>query len=413
MRPWSMVRAMRAPGGRAAATFVVLAAATMAGCSTSDDSGDEERSAVAPRQDSGSVPPIEEALAILPREVGIIDFSSDRSSAERLGLFDGDATSYDELGASFADRKADVPADDVAAISALTGDVELMTEGDAAFSQLDVRWSMRVTTGISPTDDDTTFVEVFRLVDGVEMDDVVADLVDAGFDRSSDDGWEVLRLEGQLSDHVDVEEGLSLGGRYPDLFFPEVRVHPDSHLVALGDVSVLDPGSTTDPTGLATVLEAEGLDDLERVGMTAAGFVRCSRPVDVTTNNRATPERVVAWQEKFDIGSLGVPGITVLAWAPGKDVVHRAFFTDEKTAARAFTARRLLYSGAGERTEEALGVLMPAPGNESPYDPGWTIETRANYIEVRHNKDRPGPAVETYFERGLGFDTCGAPGLLW
>jgi hypothetical protein len=406
------VRAMRAPGGRAAATVVVLAAMMMAGCSTGG-SGDAARYVVAPAQDTGTVAPIEEALAILPREVALIDFSGDRLSADRLGLFDEDASSYADLGTTFADRRADVPADDVAATSSLAGDVAMMTEGGAAFSQLDVRWSMRATTGTGPTDDGTTFVEVFRLVDGVEMDDVVADLEDAGFDRSSDDGWEVLRLEGQLSDHVDVEEGLAIGGRYPDAFFPEVRVHPDAHLVALGDVSVLDPGSTTDPTGLATALQADGLEDLERVGMTAAGFVRCSRPVDLSTDNRATPERIVAWQEKFDTTALGVPVVTVLSWAPGGDVVHRAFFTDENAAARAFTARKRIYAGAGERTADALGVLMPAQGNESPYDPGWTIETRANYIEVRHNQDRPGPAVQTYFERGLGFDACGAPGLLW
>ena len=70
-------------------------------------------------------------------------------------------------------------------------------------------------------------------------------------------------------------------------------------------------------------------------------------------------------------------------------------------------------SGAAEQTEEALGVLMPAEGNESPYDPGWTIATRANYVEVRHNRDRPASALETFFEHGLGFDTCGAPGPVW
>lgn len=400
---------MRTSGGLAAATMVVLAATAMAGCSTGDPGG-SATPAVSPRQHTGTVPPIEEALAILPPEVAVIDFSSDRHSADRLRLFAESSTSYADLGAAFADRRADVPADDLAAVGSLAGDIELMTEGGAAFSQLDVRWSMRATSPTASGAEDTTPVDVFRLVDDVEMDDVVADLEDAGFERTSEDGWEVLRLEGQLSDHVDVMDGYAIDGRYPDTFFPEVRVHPDAHLVALGDVSVLRPGSTTDPIGLAQLLREDGLADIERLGLVAAAFVRCWEPVDETTNSRATREKVTAWQEKFDIGSLGVPGVTVLSWAPGEDVVHRAFFTDEMAAARAFAARKRLYSGAAEQTEEALGVLMPAEGNESPYDPGWTIATRSNYVEVRHNRDRPASSLETYFEHGLGFDTCGAPG---
>ena len=46
-----------------------------------------------------------------------------------------------------------MPRSDLAAVGHLAREVDLMTDGGAAFSQLDVRWSMRVGTG-DPLDED-------------------------------------------------------------------------------------------------------------------------------------------------------------------------------------------------------------------------------------------------------------------
>lgn len=395
---------MHALGGRGAAAFIVLAAATMTACSGESES--DEQAHVELRKDTSDVAPIEEAFSVLTADVGLVDFSSDRHSAVRLGLVDEDATSYAEMAAAFDARRGDVPATDLAAVSSLASDVELMADGGAAFSQLDVRWSMQVTTGTDPLDDDSTDAEVFRLVDGVDMDGVVADLEDAGFVRSSEGGWEVLDLEGMLSDHADPLDGLAIAGRYPDEFFPRVSVHPESHLVALGDVSDLDPSGGGSTQELLAVLDAEEPAAVEKVGITAAGFMNCFAPVDKVTGNRATVEKINRWVRTYDIAGVGAPGATVLQWVPGEDVVLRAYFQDEPAAQRALTARERLFDGPATVTDEAIGVLMPADGNDSPYDPGWTISTRANRIEVRHNKDRPASAVETHQARGLGFDVC-------
>lgn len=395
---------MHAQGGRAAAALIVLAAATMTACSSEPAS--DERARVELREDTSAVAPIEEAFSLLTPEVGLVDFSSDRHSAVRLGLVDEDATSYADMAAAFDERRADVPATDLAAVGSIARDVEMMADGGAAFSQLDVRWSMRVTTGTDRLDDDSTHAEVFRLVDGVDMDGVVADLEDAGFVRSSEDGWEVLELDGMLSDHADPLDGLAIAGRYPDEFFPRVSVHPGSHLVALGDVSDLDPSGGGSTQDLLAVLGADDPAEVEMVGITTAGFTNCFAPVDRATGNRATVEKISRWVRTYDIARVGTPGATVLQWTPGEDVVLRAYFQDEPAAQRALAARERLFDGAATMTDEALGVLLPADGNESPYDPGWTISARDNHVEVRHNKNRPATAVETHQARGLGFDVC-------
>ena len=362
-----------------------------------------------PSRDTTDVPPVEEALGLLSRDVGLIDFRSDRHSAERLGLLDDGATSHAELGATYADRAAEVPRTDLAAVSQLAREVDLMTEGGAAFSQIDVRWSMRASTG-DPLDDDSASVEVFRLVDGVDMEEVLADLEDAGFERSEQGGWHRLHLDGTLSENVDVLDGNAIAGRYPRPFFPDVSVHPETHLVAFGDVGVLDPsGSSGVADTLAAVLPGD-LGDLEVLAITPAAYVRCWKPVDEVTGNRATPERISQWAQTYGIEDIGTPGVTLLAWVPGEDVVHRSFFTDADAAQQAFVARRRLYAQA-RRDEEILGVLMPDGGNESPYEPGWTMTRTDRVIEVRHNRTDPAAAVDTYLLHGLGFDTCGAPGM--
>jgi len=400
---------MRIVGGRAA-TLVLVAAMTLAGCSGGGTTDDTSGSTVSPREDTTDTTSVEEALGMLPPDLGYLDFRSDRHSAERLGLFDDGATSYAELGTGYADRVSDVPDTDLAAVSSLAGAVGLMAEGDAAFSQLDVRWSMSAFTGAGFADSEGRSVEVFRLVDGVDMEDVVADLEDAGFDRNSQADWEAFHLDGTLSDHVDVAEGGEIAGRYPRDFFPDVSVHARAHLVAIGDVSVLAPSGSSTTADLLLRVLPDDLAGLERVMLTPSRYLDCYRPVDKVTNNRATPEKIGAWAAKFGIEDLGVPSGSVLAWVPGEDLVHRSYFADAAAAQRALVARRRIYRAA-ERSEEPLGVLMPADGNESPYEPGWTMTRQAVAIEVLHNRTNPAGAVETYLQHGLGFDACGAPGM--
>ena len=158
-----------------------------------------------------------------------------------------------------------------------------------------------------------------------------------------------------------------IADRFPSRFFPVVRIHAASHLVALGDVSGLDPAGTEDRTGLATILEADGLQDLEWVAMKTSDFFYCNAPVDRATSNRATPGRIAAWEDRFGISELGRPQFTVISRAPGEDVIHRSVFADTEAAESALAARERLYSGVALEDSFALGVLMPADGNESPY----------------------------------------------
>lgn len=391
----------------AAATFVA-AAVTLAGCSSGGSPEPEGQSRALPVEDTSQVAPVEEALGLLSRDVGLVDFRSDRHAADRLGLLADDATSVAELGEAYAERLADVPDSDLAAVGWLATEADRMAEGGSAFSQVDVRWSMVAATG-EPLDDDYASVEVFRLVDGTDMDAVVADLEDAGFDRSTEDGWAHLHLDGTLSDHVDVLEGGGIGGRYPQSFFPDVAVHAETHLVAVGEVDVLDPSGSSGVADALVPMLDEDLADLELLAVTPAAHVRCWRPVDKLTSNRATPARIRAWAATHAIEDLGTPGATVLTWVPGEDVVHRSFFADADAAQQALVGRERVYAEA-RRSREPLGVLMPEDGNDSPYEPGWTMTRDDRVIEVRHNPTDPAAAVATYLERGIGFDTCGSPG---
>lgn len=404
---------MRHVGGHRASASLLVAALTLAGCSDAGTS--DERDAARPvpvSADTTDLAPIEEALGLLPRDVAVIEFTSDRRSAERLGLIDDAATSGADLGSSYADREAEVDSADLAAIGSLSEWVEEMTEGGAAFSQVDVRWSMSATTGDGPASDDHRYVQAFRIVDGVDMDDVVGDLEDAGFARTSDGGWERFHLDGQLSDNVDVLDGNTIDGRYPEDFFPDVAVHPDAHLVALGDVEVLVPdGSSGEVLATLDPLLPATRDEVEHVALTSYQYLRCYAAVDKATNNRTTPDKLAAWSERFGIEDLGVPALTMLVWTPGEDLVHRSFFKDEATAQGALAGRRRLYAGPGRTTEDALGVLMPGDGNESPYEPGWRMSREGNVVTVLHNATDPADAVDTYGLHGLGFDACGAPGM--
>lgn len=391
----------------AAATFVAVAV-TLAGCSSDGSPEPKGQTQALPVDDTSDVAPVEEALGLLSRDIGLVDFRSDRHAAERLGLLADDATSLAGLGEAYAEGLADVPDSDLAAVSWLAAEVDQMTEGGSAFSQLDVRWSMVAAAG-EPLADDYASVEVFRLVDGTDMDAVVTDLEGAGFERSTEDGWAHLHLEGTLSDHVDVLEGGGIGGRYPTSFFPDVAVHPDSHLVAVGEVDVLDPSGSSGVADALVPMLDENLADLELLAVTPAAHVRCWRPVDKLTSNRSTPGRIRAWAESHDIEDLGTPGATVLTWVPGEDVVHRSFFADADVAQQALVGRERIYAKA-RRSPEPLGVLMPEDDNDSPYEPGWTMTRDDRVIEVRHNSTDPAAAVATYLERGIGFDTCGSPG---
>ena len=392
--------------------MLAVAALMLVGCSDAGSSDEKSTKPVSVSEDSADVSPIEEALGLLPPDVGLVDFSSDRHSAERLGLIDEDATSATELGTSYADHAGEVDSSDLAAIGALADAVEEMTEGGATFSQVDVRWSMLAATDHDPLDEDAQSVQAFRLVDGVDMADVVADLEDAGFERTAEDGWERFHLDGQLSEQVDVLDGNTIDGRFPELFFPDVAVHPDAHLVALGDTEVLVPeGSTGETADAMRRFLPAAPEDVERFALTPYSYMRCYEPVSLTTDNRATPRAIAAWSRQYGIEELGVPGATMLVWVPGKEVVHHSLFADEEAAQRALEGRQRLYAGAALESEEPLGVLMPNEGNESPYEAGWQMSREGSIVTVLHNATNPDDAIYTYGRHGLGFDTCGAPGM--
>jgi hypothetical protein len=154
-------------------TVSILAASVLLqGCSAESDEGTSGTSASRPRPiapcPGGSC--LGEALSLLPDGPRLV-FGDRGGAAKRLGLDDIGADSADDQIATYL---ADF---DGPAATSWARDLTKMTEGDAAFSELDVRWWAALGRGTA-----------YRMLDGLDLDAVADDLLDAGYTESENHG---------------------------------------------------------------------------------------------------------------------------------------------------------------------------------------------------------------------------------
>lgn len=383
-------------GGRLVTGAAVLAIALSA-CQGSN--AQEQAGYDGPAADDPTTAALDEAFGHLSTKARNIQFWSDRHAIDRLGLVDPDARSAEQAATALMDNIAATTYDENPGMGNLTSWTETMASGGAAFSELDVRWTMVVSAEPFATTDPVT---VYRLVDGVDMAAVEADLLDAGFEHTDDGPWGRFALHGQLSEEVDMLGGGVIAGRYPKNFFPEVSVAADSHLVAVGDTDFVNVSGST-PTQALDALAPPDRDEIEYFDLSTEDT--CWAPVDAATSNRATPDAIRAWHRKYDIESLGRPVASALSWQPGNPIALRQIFRDEAAARSAMANRQALFRGTATRDARPVGVFMPDHA-ESPYQQGWRMERAGNVLAVDYHARDLQAALDARSKHGLGFDVC-------
>ncbi len=160
-----------------------------------------------------------DALDLVPATVTEAEFVNRSALAERLGL-DDLTTPADAAGVRKYRRATDLY---LAPPSGLHPYLETMQA--VAFSELDVEWAVHAPVpggrGFGPTD-------IYKVADDVDLDEVVTDLVRAGFDHEEVDGRSQLESKAVQTGTDDVGY---IGEGYPDEFAYGLIVAPEEHLV--------------------------------------------------------------------------------------------------------------------------------------------------------------------------------------
>jgi len=158
-----------------------------------------------------------DALDLVPATATEVEFVNRSALAERLGL-DDLATPADAAGVREYRRATDLY---LAPPSGLNAYLETMQA--VAFSELDVEWAVHapVPGGRGPTD-------IYRVADDVDLDEVVNDLVRAGFDHEEVDGRSQLVSKALQTGADDVGY---IGEGYPVDFSYGLLVAPEEHLL--------------------------------------------------------------------------------------------------------------------------------------------------------------------------------------
>ena len=169
-----------------------------------------------------------DALDIVPAGARLVTFVDRAAMAERLGV-DDVATGADEQEIR---EYVDATKDDAVRGTFLLGDLEFMQ--DAAFSELDVEWSVEA----DPPGNGPMFA--YKVDDSVDLDLLVSELEEAGMASKESGGRTVLTL-------TRADDGGPIGV-YPPDFASGVLVAPDEDLVVFGG---------TDLEAVADVLDDE------------------------------------------------------------------------------------------------------------------------------------------------------------
>jgi hypothetical protein len=256
---------------------------------------------------------LDDALEVVPGDATSVTFVARAANAERLGIEDADVDEYLEK-----------LRDDPFGGTPLSRYLEPMK--DAAFNELDVQWWVNATT------EDGPHVNVYKVED-VDLDEVVGDLEDAGFESEEKDGRTMLTA-GSPTELTDPVTGL-IDGQYPPEFGFGVLVDPDEDLVATGagldrvvDVLDDDEDSLTDAGTFDDL--AEGVDDIE------FAYLAEDPPCG---GRRSTPEQI----EQAGVGELGTPtALGFFVRGDGEDAASsgRLLFDDDDAAESDLDARK-------------------------------------------------------------------------
>ena len=209
---------------------------------------------------------LDDALEVVPGSSSRVIFFDRAAAIERLDVDEIDADSSEDEIDEYVDAVLELPWSTELDRYLLT-----MLE-DAPFTAQDVDWE------VSAYDIDDGFGRVWRMNDDLDLDDVVDDLKDLGFEEEgSDDDAHTLR--------IDLED---LGDEQPYLTpLLNVTIVPDEHLIITGpqadnvaEVVADDADSAVDTDAFEDLIDSTDdveLADLARDDMACSlGFTRLS-----------------------------------------------------------------------------------------------------------------------------------------
>ncbi|MET0525802.1 MAG: hypothetical protein ABWZ91_13435 [Nocardioides sp.] len=303
---------------------------------------------------------LDDALEVVPGSASRVIFFDRAEAMERLDVDDIDADSSQDEIDEYVDAVLELPWS-----TELDRSLLIMLE-DAPFTAQDVDWE------VTSFDNDSGFGRVWRMDDDLDLDDVIDDLKELGFEEERSEGdAHTLR--------IDLEDiGEDLTWLTPLL---NVTIVPDEHLVITGpladdvaEVVADDADSAVDSDAFEDLVDST--DDVELADL-ARDDLACSLGV-----SRLTPEQ----QEASGIGDLGHPE-EVGFFVHGDDADTRSVlqFDSDEAAEDDATARE-------EYLDEGSSPVSGVPYSEFG---DWEIEAEGDQvrIDVDYDDAKDVPAV--------------------
>ena len=313
---------------------------------------------------------LDDALEVVPGSASRVIFFDRAAAMERLDVDDIDADASEEEIDEYIDAVLELP-------WSTELDRYLITMLDGApFTAQDIDWE------VTSYDNDSGFGRVMRMNDDLDLDDVVDDLKELGYEEEgSDDDAHTLRV-----DLEDVGEDQSYLTPLLD-----VTVVPDEHLMITGpladdvaDVVADDADSAVDNDAFEDLIDST--DDVELADL-ARGDQACSMGLD-----RLTPEQL----EASGIDELGHPD-EVGFFVHGDEADARSvlqFDSDEAAEDDAQAREEFLEDG----TSPVAGVPYSEFGD-------WEIEADGDQVRIDIDYDDPRD-IRAVVSRGDYLSVC-------
>lgn len=314
---------------------------------------------------------LDDALEVVPGSASRVIFFDRAAAIERLDVDEIDADSSEDEIDEYVDAVLELPWSTELDRYLLT-----MLE-DAPFTAQDVEWE------VTSYDNDDGFGRVWRMNDDLDLDDVIDDLKELGFEEEgSDDDAHALR--------IDLED---VGEDQPYLTpLLNITIVPDEHLIIGGpqaadvaDVVADDADSAVDTDAFEDLIDSTDdveLADLSRDDMACSlGFSRLS------------PEQVAA----SGIEELGRPD-EVGFFVHGDEADTRSVlqFEDDDAAEDDAEARETFL-------DEGSSPVSGVPYNEFG---SWDVEADGDQVRIDIDYDDP-KDVPALVSRGDYLSFCG------
>ena len=340
------------PGRRFTAVITCLATATalaLAGCTSTSSTGGTAPSGIGtaePRPSApGSIAPLRAALALVPADETIVQFSDPAAAKQRWGLsaVNGATPRTDPQAQALAKKMASS-----SAASALDPYDQLLA--DSGWSGLDVDWSVSFGSSGPP-------VTIYRFRDGLAMSIVTDSFVKDGMTRSG------------TAERPRFTAKTIGAGTFGKIFLTGVTVVPEQHLLIAGPETT--PPATGDDLGAAPAVQTLVADLATPDSATIAiGVTACQDPT-VLAGTQLSAEQLKSFRARYHLDELQPITGAMAAVTDDQHGTVVTSYSDEAKANSDLPLRKDLL------TEDSLAT-------KSPYTDLFTGTATANGSDIRY-----------------------------